>query len=82
MGFRTSEVLHCCAKGITRKEANVYLHSAAQAEADFIVALGKNVHDPWKTEDVLDGGQPFCVVLADFAGDKDVEVSDGFASAT
>ena len=82
MGLRSGEVLHGRAEGFGRKKAHVDLHAAAQTKADFIFAAGDDFHEAGKFDDVLNqlpGGRPS--VAAGFAGDQDVEIADGFASA-
>src|SRR5206468_2766603 len=46
------EVLHSCAERVGGEEANVNLHSAAHAEADFVVAAGNDLHQAGKFDDV------------------------------
>jgi hypothetical protein len=45
VSLRSGEVLHGRAERFRRKQANVHLQIAAQAEADFVVALGDDVHE-------------------------------------
>ena len=45
VGFRASEVLHGGAERVRREQTDIHLHATSQAEADFIVAPGDDVHE-------------------------------------
>ncbi len=81
VGFRSGEVLHGGAEGFGRQKAHVHLHAAAQTKADFVFAAGDDFHQAGKLDDVLDQLLAGGVIAAGLAGDQDVEVTNGVASA-
>ena len=81
MGFAAGEVLHGGAEGIGGKQADVDLHAAAHAKADFVFAAGDDVHQAGQFDDVIDQFLAFFVVATGFASYQDVEIADGLASA-
>ena len=81
VGLGAGEILHGGAEGFRRQQAHVHLHAAAQTKADFVFAAGDDLHEARKFDDVLDQFFASGVIAAGFAGDQNVEIADGFASA-
>ena len=74
------EVLHGRAVGFRRQGAHIHLHSAAQFEADFVVALGQHFDDAGKAQDFFDQLRALLVVNAARPGDQHVEIADRLPS--
>src|SRR5439155_812287 len=81
VGFRSGEVLHGSAERFRRQQAHVNLHASAQAEADFIFAARDDLHQTGQLDDMFDQLVALSIVAAGFAGDENIEITDGFASA-
>src|SRR5437016_3907444 len=81
VGFRSGEILHGSAERFRRQQAHVNLHASAQAEANFIFATRDDLHQAGQLDDVFDQFIALGIVAAGFAGDENIEITDGFASA-
>ena len=79
--LRTGEVLQRRAIGIRRKGADIHLQAVAEFEADLVIALGQDLHDAGKAQDLFDQIGALLVVDAAGAGDQHVEIANGFAAA-
>ena len=81
MGLGSSEVLHGCAERFWRQQAHVYLHAAAQVEADFVITSGDHIHERRIFRYVVDGLLAAFVGGAGLSSDQNVEVAYGVATA-
>src|SRR5271155_1569217 len=77
----SGEILHGRSERFRRQQAHVHLHAIAVPETDLILALGNDVHQAGEAEQVFDERLPRFRLNAALAGDEDVEVANGFASA-
>src|SRR5450755_2692419 len=82
MGLGAGEILHGGSTRIGRKQANIHLHPAAKTEAHFVLTASNNFHQDWKIDDMLDQFIAVLVNAARGSGYQDVEIANGFASAT
>ena len=81
VGFRSREVLHSCSERIRRQQAHVDLHSAAQVEADLVVAAGDHIHERRILRHVRNGLLSSFFGGAGFSGNENVQVPHCLASS-
>src|SRR5438105_861727 len=80
MSLRSREILHGSAKGFRDEHANVNLHSAAEFETDFVATFDQHISDAGKRDNAVHQGIEPLICTA-WAGNEEVEVAYGFASA-
>src|SRR5579863_723591 len=81
MRFAAGEILHSRAERIGGKKANIDLHAAAHAKADFVFTACDDVHQARQLDDVIDEFLALLILDARLASYENIEITHGFASA-